>query len=306
MTTVVYAAPYAPPAPPPDPWPGIRHIWTGADGVSWEFSNPASGARLAPGARGFTMPPFERYISTAAGVPGSRYLGYRAAPREVFWPVQIFQDTSSQEWLDYDAAFWRGLSPDVPGTWTIIQPNGRSRSIRLRLAEDGDPAWEFAPGLIGWATYGVTLIADDPFWRGNPIVSPRWGQGLDDPPFTGYADAGPPFFIARASTIATARLTNPGDVEAWPLWTITGPTTAVTLRVGTDEVGVPFPLLDAQTLTIDTGVPIALLDGDDVTGLLAPHEFAPIPPGGDADIHLSMSGAGTVQAAFDTRYLRAW
>lgn len=306
MTAIVFAAPYTPPQPPPPPWPGVRHVWTGADGVSWEFSDPASGVRLAPGARGFTMPAFERYSSTAAGVPGSRHLGHRAKEREVFWPLQIFHDTSSQAWLDYDAAFWRGLRPDDEGTWTVIQPNGRSRSIRLRLADDGDPSWEFAPGLIGWAAYGVTLIADDPYWRGDPVISPRWGQGYDDLPFTGTLDAGPPFFIARASTIATAHLRNPGDVQAWPVWTITGPTTEVALVVGGQEIGVPFPVLEGQTLTIDTGVPIALLDGEDVTGLLDPHEFAPIPPGESAELALTMSGTGTVQASFATRYGRAW
>ena len=313
MTAIVLVAPYVPPVPPRDPWQGLRFVWEGADGSRWEMQHP-SGVRLRPGVRGLTMPPFDQYTSRNAAGHGQRLRGYSAAPRDVFWPVQVWQDEDDIRWLEYDAAFWASLSPERPGTWTVEHPAGTARHLRLRLVDDGDHAWAMRPGAIGWQNYAVTLVADQPFWEGDPVSSPVWGQDESVREFI-PAEGAPPFYLSGASTFGSASLTNPGDVESPLVWTVTGPTTNVTLTVGSDVIGVPFPLLEGQTLVIDTGVPRAqlgtvvdgvLVNSTDVTGQISPAGFAPVPAGGTVPLGISMSGTGTVQASFVPHFFRAW
>jgi hypothetical protein len=76
--------------------------------------------------------------------------------------------------------------------------------------------------------------------------------------------------------------------------------------VGGDTIGVPFPVLDGQTLVIDTGAPVALLDGVDVTGQLDAAGFASLPARATTDLGIVMSGTGTVRAEFVPLHERAW
>lgn len=301
---VVFAAPYVPPVPPRNPWSGASVSWEGADGSLWSL-DPESGVFLLPGVRGLTLPPMDQFTSRLSGGHGQRFRGWSAGPREVFWPLCIFEDTTDEGWLERDAAFWRSLRPDVAGTWTVTHPNGTSRSLKLRLTSDGDKAWDVAPGSRAWTDYGIYLVADQPFWEGQVVGSPVWGQ--DEAPVDFIpAEGAPDFYLSGASTVGNASLTNPGDVDAPLVWTVTGPTTSVSLTVGGDTIGVPFPVLDGQTLVIDTGAPVALLDGVDVTGQLDAAGFASLPARATTDLGIVMSGTGTVRAEFVPLHERAW
>jgi len=221
----------------------------------------------------------------------------------VFWPLQVWEDTDDMAWMEYDAAFWASLRPDAYGTWTVEHPNGTTRSLKLRFVDDGDHAWNMRPGEVGWQNYAVTLVADDPFWHGEPVVR-SWGQDEEQRDFI-PAGGAPDFYISGASTVGSAAITNRGDVEAWPVWTVTGPTTYVALSVGADTVEVPLTLLEGQTLVIDTGIPRAMLDGVDVTGQVSPG-FAAIPPGQRVPLGINLSGSGRVSVQITPRFYRAW
>lgn len=252
------------------------------------------------------MPDFEDFTSSSSVVHGQRHRGWRAPPREVFWPMTVRNGGGSAAWRATDRAWWKSMSPHTPGTWTVTLEDGARRRLRLRLKDDGQVTFDKTPGMRYWQQYAVTLTADDPFWLGDPVTSPTWGRD-DVQWFTGNDDVGaPPFHISPAQTVGDATLTNPGDVESWPVWEVHGPATFVSLAVGADVIEVPFTLAAGQTLVIDTGVPIALLDGVDVTSQLARHDFAPIPPGGAADLSLDLSGDGWVRASFTPRYFRSF
>lgn len=306
MANIFYAVPAPPPAPPVNPWPGVSMSWTGTDGSRWALTDRNSGVRLAPGTRGFSNSPRDRHVSVTAGAHGSRYRGSRAPESKMFWVLDVYRDGGTQEWLDYDSAWWASLNPRKTGVFRVTQPSGVWRERTLRLDDDGDADWLLTPGLVGWQHYGIYLVAEDPFWYGPEITSPLW-KAADPQDFIDAEDLAPPFHPGSVTTVATAQLTNPGDESAWPTWTAVGPVDGVSISLDGHEVSYG-ELLEGQTLVINTDprVQTAWLNGVDVTGDLDSYDFAPIPAGETVDVAIEMVGAGTLQASYRPRHDRAW
>jgi len=114
--------------------------------------------------------------------------------------------------------------------------------------------------------------------------------------------------VSSASKLASAAMTNQGDLEAWPVWTVKGPVTSVTVGVDGRTVQWNVALTADDILVIDTDptVQSAWLNGVDVTAQLGSADFAPIPAGDELPLSLTMAGTGSVEAAITPRYFRAW
>lgn len=376
--SVVYASPPIPPPVAVDPWRGYRVVWEGWDGSSWELSDPASPVFMRKGGvEGLSMPAHQAWTSSSPAVHGQYYRGHVVEPRKVFWPVFVYSDLSSEDWVAVDRAWWRSLHPGAYGTWRV-----GDRSLSCRFVDDGNHAYDVDPSFRGWASYGVSLVADDPFWRGSPVRR-TWAQseakgfyavspvtftvatdvvgatahglavgtavrfrdlvgvtgitadttyyvagtvaadsfqvaatsggavidltGVDGSGFLAVQGA-PLLRIASGSQLSSAVMTNEGDVEAWPVWTITGPLTSVTVGVDGRTVQWNVALVASDILVIDTDptVQSAWKNGVDVTSQLGTADFAPIPAGQDRPLSLAMSGTGSVEASITPRYYRAF
>lgn len=303
---VVYGVPYIPPPPPVKPFRRGTNKWHGWDGSVWDLGDFAGGVVFADGgASGFHMPPFERQTSISPAIAGSRYKGTRTAERPVDWNVLVWSDANSQEWLERDAGFAKTLWPDKTGVWEHTDPEGRSRFLRLRCdggdltsIERGDPH------LQGWSLYQLQFVAEEPHWYGEEIVRSWSSPAPVD--FFGTT-GGPPFNISASSTIATATIDNPGDVAAWPTWTLKGPLTSISIEVNGGGLGLPN-LAAGQTLVINTDprVATAELDGVDVAGLVDPWDPREVPPGEAVPAAISVTGSGEVHLSLTPRYYRAW
>ena len=274
------------------------------EGVVWAPTN--SGVHLGAGVRGLNMPKLDHYSSSSPAVAGSRYRGWRSRERDVFWPLSVYNHAGSVEWAEYDAQLWNGFHPDREGTWSVTSPNGESRHLRLRYSDDGDHATDLIPTLTGWQRYTVTLTAHDPYWYASEPVSQSWAQTEAKDFFNGLEKA-PLFNIASGSQLDTATMTNPGDVDAWPVWEAAGPFTSVTVGVGGRAVTAPITASAGQVLRIDTDPTTrsATLDGVNVYDQLASWDFAPIPAGESRELSLALAGTGTVKATFTPRFFRA-
>lgn len=304
--SIVLAVPYVPPPPPVPAFTGLEHTWTGWDGTRWELTNPDGGVVLVTGGVvGMNMPAFDHYSSESPALAGARHRGSRARPREPEWPLLVYSDASSAEWIERDRAFWRTMHPDKAGQWTVTDPRtGASRSLLCRFYDDGNHAFDIDPVEAGWGLYAITLMADQPYWLGDWVTSPTWGQVTS----TDFIPSGgaPPFNITSGAAFAAAELTNPGDVAAWPTWTIKGPFSSLTLTVAGGVIGVPGGVPAGQTLTVHTDPrdQAALLGGTDVTGTVD-FDPRPIPAGETSPVGVTYAGSGSVQAAFLPRYFRA-
>lgn len=298
-------------------WPGLAGMtWTTQDGVVWDLISGDDGLLLTPdGVTGLYMPPIDRFTTESAGVDGSSWRGMRVKEREVFWPLFVYSDSGSTEWVNHDRALWRGLQPDKVGTWTVTDPSGAPRSLRIRFKSDGDHAIGRDPSQAGWAAYGITLVAEDPYWSGVRVVR-SWSSGISQDFFN--TGAAPPFFISVPSSISSATMPNDGDVEAWPVWTIFGPTTSVTVGLNGRLISIPFTIPAGKALIIDTdpraqtawdanvvsGVAVPTVV--ELTGSLGVTDYAPIPAQAQVALSLTMVGTGSVQASIIPRFYKAW
>jgi hypothetical protein len=103
-------------------------------------------------------------------------------------------------------------------------------------------------------------------------------------------------------------MTNPGDVEAYPIWTLTGPLTSASIAIDGRTITVPFAVPSGQTLVIDTNPNqlTAIMAGVDKITQLSSADFAPLPVGVDIPIALALAGSGSCEISITPLYYRAW
>lgn len=299
MSALVFAVPYVPPPPPVPVWVGYEMTWAGADGSTWTLDGSQGVLLLQDGLVGLHFPEHDRFTSTAPSTAGSRHRGSRAQERDVEWNLLVYSDESSAEWQAIDRAFWSSFDVDDPGVWTVADAGGRSLSLECRLVPKNDP-YDRDPALHGWSLYHVQMVACEPFWRG-PEVSQTW-QNAAPVPFFGVDGQ---LHVSNSSSMTAATMNNPGDVEAWPAWTITGPMTSLSITVDGGTITIPT-LASGDTLIVNTdpAVATALKNGVDVSGLVDPWDPRPIPRGDDVPVTLTVTGTGSVTATITPRYRR--
>lgn len=305
MTYVVYGAPATLPEPPLPKYQGLTHTWTGWNGVTFNLTTGEQGVHLLmDGVTGMHLPEFDQYVDEYASVDGGRYRGSRAKVRNPSWTLGVFGD-DSKTWRERDVLLWESLDEDLPGMWTVTDPDGRSRALLCRLRSSSEHPYGIDPHRAAWSVYTVELMAEQPWWTGAPVVSPLWRQ-VEGVPFTGEDDEAPPYHVSSAATLGSASLTNPGDRDAHVVHVATGPLTSVLVEYAGGSVGfgaVP----DGSVLRINTDptYPVATLDGVDVTGDVEPWDPRPIPRGATTDLTITLVGDGTLQSSSTPRYRRA-
>lgn len=299
-------------------WFGLRVDWTGWDGSTWNLTDPARGTFVTPGGvEGFGPPEYEEWTQNSPAVAGQFFRGVQAKARQLFFPMAIYSDAGSQAWFELQSAFFKTIKPDRYGTVRVTTPGGQVRTIQAR-SNAKPTTFSLDPFKTGYQGYGMSLVADEPFWAGEAVrASFRSGASTDF--FNGVSKA-PNFVISEGATFSSARVTNPGDQDSWPVWTVVGgATTTVTLGVAGAGITVPFAVAAGKALQIDTDprVQTALYgDWDATTGTLSGTtdrtvdlgsvDFAPIPPGVEVPLTVSLSGTGSVEVSFTPLYERAW
>lgn len=326
MANIVYGAPSVAPVDPAPNWSGMPMTWA-AKGLEFSLTDRRTGIHLMPGVRGLGSITSDRHVTVSPAVAGSRYEGTSVLEREVFWPLRIWHSGGSIEWMERDRAFWSTMDPEDTGVWTVVHPDGKHRTLRLRFVTDGDPARQRNPLRMGWETYGITLVAERPFWEGEPVV--RSFAGTAEPlPF--FEPTGPQVVnIASSYSVGNASMDNPGDVESYPRWFIEGPAVTASVGVGDMIVDVPFEVPEGQCLVIESDpdqigatlydvapgastkpservVGVDLLNPVDKTADLGEADFAPIPAGTAVPLSLTLIGLGKVEALLPTLYRRPW
>lgn len=328
MANIVYGAPSVAPADPAPSWSGMPMTWA-AKGLEFSLTDRRTGIHLMPGVRGLGSVRTERHSTVSPATPGSRYEGTSYLDGDVFWPLRIWSTGGSIEWMERDRAFWATMDPEDTGVWTVVHPDGGRRTLRLRFVSDGDHVRKKNPLKLGWDTYTVNLVAEQPFWEGTPVVKSFAGAAVPDPFFE---PDGPHLVnIASGYSVENATIDNPGDVESYPRWFIDGPTTTASVGVGGVIVDVPFAVAAGTCLVIESDPdlvlgatlydvaagavgkkPSAREVGTDLTGPvdmtadLGEADFAPIPAGTQVPLSLTLVGSGTVEALLPTLYRRPW
>ena len=284
--------------------------WTYTNGTVWDLVNVPV-ALMNSGVQGFGMPTAFDTVRQTALVHGQTFQSWRLEPRNLFMPV-TFRDDAELDVNGIQRSFWDGLAIGEYGTITVTDSNGAVRSIQARFVSDGDIAFTMDPEAVTnkFRPYGISLIADDPWWRG-PEESFTFGLGPEgSATFFGNGSSATPFYIIKSTGGADSTLTNNGDQEAWITWTIQGPMTSFDLEIGGHHIAGDITVVSGDTLTIETSPlnQIAYLsDGTKVTRNLTAADFAALPAtGAPVNVGIDVVGTGNITAAFSPVYWRAF
>jgi hypothetical protein len=193
------------------------------------------------------MPPIDFASDPVPLGAGSRLRSVRHSERR-FDVVTAWRIGSASDVRTDLRAWTRRLDPTRgEGILRCATVAGDTREIACRYIGGIDTFDEIDPR---WNVATLEFVATDPYWRdaADTTASFTTGQGL--PKFL----PGPPFTLSNSGTWAVPAIDNVGDVEAWPVWVVTGPASSVTfdnLATG-QSFTLDYVLADGQTVTIDT------------------------------------------------------
>lgn len=303
---------YVPPEQPPGvPWPTLINqmpavSFTDPRGVTTHLSDWENGWLLQPGAKGLDMPQYAFATDESPGIDGYVLRDVRAQGKEIILPVAFWANDSRAAYKARRRALISSLNPKRGvGTLTLTEPDGATRTIGAYYSGglEGDESLDAAGER--WCINALTFGVPSPYWTGGE-VSHSWKAGSDAEFFPVL-----PVVVGDSQVLGEVTVTNPGDDVAYPVWTIDGPATTITLtnQANGQEIVLTRTITAADTIVIDTRErrQSALLNG--VTNLWPDlsdgSELWPLEEG-DNDLDLVVAGstsATSVAMTYQPRYL---
>lgn len=269
-----------------------RVTWIDATATSHKLDDildSSSNLLLAlQGRTGFGMPPYRRVEQQMPQVDGVRLKAVYANAADMNLPLLIKASSESALYTQMEAmAGW--FDPKLgAGKLRVATPNGNTRQRTCRYVaglEEDDSDANRGPG---WRQVVLAFRATSPYWQDTTASTHDFG----------------------AATI-TASITNAGDVETWPVWTLHGVFTAVTLLNNTtgDSLTITKTLTSTQSITITTdplSPSVVREDGSNQFSSITstPPKLWSLAPGSNS-ITVTITGSGTncdVSVSWTPRY----
>jgi hypothetical protein len=298
--------------PPPAQVPEVGYAaitYIDPTGTRWPMTDTAADwYTLADGVSGLGAAP---YTLTSDPYPrgGARLRHTQPQARTIVWPVLVKGSDHqgfTDNWRALASAFTRTLR-DGPGALEVARPDGGVRQIPVYYSDGYDGQGRAATGIT-WDSAVLTLWCEDPYWVDAVPVSVHRGAGAG----VDYLDPFPS--VSSSQVLGATTVTNPGDVEVWPTWTISGPASLITFT--REDTGESFELdmaatghgnlLAGETVVISTDPPrVRSGTGDNWIGALnwpsaTLWSLAP----GDNAVTFQLDGSGPGSAVDFTFYPR--
>lgn len=288
------------------------HKWVEADGTEHTLTEAASGVAVKWGIEGRFMPPVELVVEEVPLQPGARLRTVKTKLRTIDLPLRLRGSTQADlrtkirdvlKWFDPA----RG-----DGRYRITDHDAAEREITARYAGGlGGVETVEGNGLLS-QLFVVAIECLDPYWQATADTVATFTTGAEATFF--------PFFPLRLSSseiFNDAVVANAGDVEAWPVWVITGPGSNPVLRNLTTtklldlSANGGVTLAAGETATIDTRPGVKTIERNDGLNLFkhrtAASSLWPLPAGSNSvRIELTAaSAASSVQLNYRRRYRSA-
>jgi hypothetical protein len=226
--------------------------WVAADGTVVNLMDiPNIGVQ--PGRSGAFMPPVRFVEDQIPYSHGARVKAATFGVRELDLPLFVKGATEDALRQTIRALLGKFDPLDDDGRLRVTRPDGTARELYCRYSRGGELVEDTR-------NYGITTCravitfraANDPLWYDVNPVNTQFTAGAPVSFFPGT-----PFRLSSSSIFTTGSpITNDGDVETWPIWSIRGPATNLIIRNLTSgektEFRSTFALLTGETLTIDT------------------------------------------------------
>lgn len=279
--------------------------WTDPTGAVWDLSDNSPdgpGWFTPPGPAGWNATTYE-IVTDPVPRGGETVRFIRAKPARVVFPIYVYGESHLsyvQSLRQIKKAMTMTVHRRTVGTLTVTRPDASARAIDC-FYESG---WEGDAGQGWlWSQDAITLFAPDGYWRDVQALSTVHS-------YIPGSDFFNPFpFVSDSLALGQNTLSNPGDVDAWPEWTITGPMSAVTATNVTTgfEFTLTYGLAAGEQVTITTFQPVVRGPaGQNLVGNLDwPNAYLWWLTPGDNQVIFNVSGGdvGTsVQLSFHPRY----
>ena len=286
--------------------------WYAPDGTVWPLTAPDSGLFTQSegvsglGAAGITITADDR----ARG--GSRVRHIQPGSRTVVWPLYVYGADHTEfitRWRAVTRAFTQ-TSRLGPGTLEIARPDGSARVVDAYYSSGAEVSGK--QGYYITSDYFVlSLFCEDPYWRDRQAqtVHREFAEGVD------FLNPYPS--VSSSQVLGDTTLVNPGDVDAWPSWKMSGPASILTatrndtgesfsLDPDADDVG-HGNLEAGEYVTVDTDPPrVRFMDGTNwVAALNWPGAVLWSLPPGETEVSFELDGAdagSAVDLSFYPRY----
>ena len=318
MPIVVNTGSSTPPVTPP-PVPSyiatdlLSLTWTGWNGDTWDVQgNHLSKATMERyGRYGFGMPPVQHFFTESATTDGAVWNGYRVPGRPFGFPVFV-TGSSPTEARAEQAKFMATLRPEKIGTLTVADPSGARRYIDLRYMGGADEEFESSDYALYWYSHKLQMLAEQPYYYADPIVLTFDSEDPVNFYGGGVGTQAPMFYINSSQTTGNAVVTNPGDVDAWPVWKLFGPFTSAVLSVGGVQIVYSEAVTSTHWVEIDTNPKRLTVVNDAGVNKFAKAttlNTAPIPFSASTPLALTLNGSDPttkVEVAFTPNFWRAW
>lgn len=262
----------------------------------------------ALGVTGRFMPPTSRVEDEVFGQAGTRLRAVNVGARDVTLPLTVIgvDELAVRAKL---RALIRTLNPQRgDGRLRVTAADGTVREITCRYSEglEGRESRQDSGPVFQRAV--LVLRASDPYWYDTAPQQQTYTTG------TPRAFFASPFFgsqVLNSETIFGSQVvSNDGDVETWPIWTVHGPCTSITLSNDTtgETINLPITLTAVQVVTIDTRPfrkTVRRDDGTNLYGSLSATSSLWSLPLGDSTVTISLPGA-TTDSFVTLTYARRW
>jgi hypothetical protein len=225
----------------------VNFSLTGGNGDKITFDN--ENFVLNTGLSGISsIPATQVRIDPSAG-NGGVWRNSKRGVRDVDLPITVL----GSDRADVESKLRRlaRLTQDALGVTVLAAEYSDDTSLTLGLhfvggAEVG--AWGSDTGST-WCKWVMSFQAPTPFWESTTrqtfsVSSGNTGRGLL-PELARLK-------VSSSQALGTVSITNSGDVAAYPVWSITGPITDLSITSGSLSFGFNTPLTSGQTITIDT------------------------------------------------------
>lgn len=283
--------------------------WTAPDGTVWPLQNEDLGWHtITEGITGLDAAPVT-LTSDKRLAGGVKVRNRRPDERVITWPLDVYSEESHTEFVQRWRRIMRAFTQTTqlgPGWLEIARPDGSARRIQAYY-QSGFEGRRGLPVLSDQVV--ITLLCEDPYWQdvAPTVITRRHAVGG---PFLS------PFpTVSSSQVLGDTTIHNPGDVEAWPDWTLTGPATQLTGTLATTgEEFVLDPtitahgaLLAGEQATIQTRPMRVRGPAGEVwtSALNWPGAQLWALPYGQHDVTFAVAGSGpgsTVQLSFYPRY----
>lgn len=252
----------------------VTYTLEGANGDVITFDNETY--LLTVGISGFGIPPTNVRIEESAG-DGGIFRQSKRLPRDVDLPMTIFGSSRA----DVEAKLRRlgkilqdgQGAPKLRASYT----DGTSLFLSVHYVGGGETIIDNDNAGLTWCRWVISLRAPNPFWLSGieeefRISTGSTGRGLL-PLLTKLR-------VSSSSTLGVVTVVNAGDVNAFPIWRITGPVQNLTIGNGQELFGFAN-VFSGEVITVNTeNGSVTNADGDNLYARLsaAPKLFS-LPPG---------------------------